>query len=110
MGMAKYYEDNIEIMEERYSMWRYTERTDYSQAEMKESNTICVITTKIKEKTTSKKAKNKTKAIECCECRRRFEFTGGEQHYYEKHNLLEPKRCPECRKQRKEMFRTINQK
>ena len=108
--MAKYHEDNIEIMEERICMWRYAERPNYRQTELHESNTIRVITIPKPEiQKEQKKAKKKTKVIECCECGRGFQFTGGEQHFYEKHDLSQPKRCPECRKRRKEMFKFIYQ-
>lgn len=35
--------------------------------------------------------------LECKDCHREFEFTGGEQLYFEKNGLNPPKRCGMCR-------------
>ena len=48
-----------------------------------------------------KKRKRKNKKMLCCECNAAFIFTGGEQKFYEDHNLNEPKRCPKCREKNK---------
>lgn len=107
MGFAKCSEDNIKIMEERLSLrWRNDESVYSQSIESKIINKI-TIDTKVMQVTqnTPKKGKRKTKRIICCECNKSFKFTGGEQHYYERHNLSEPKRCPECREKRKELFK-----
>lgn len=37
--------------------------------------------------------------LECAYCRKKFIWSGGEQHYFKRHNLThEPRRCKECRK------------
>lgn len=94
MGFAKCLEDNIKIMEDRF----YMQEQIYQE-------TITEIFVKIEP---CKKNKIKNKRIECCECGEGFLFTGGEQHYYEKHKLKEPKRCPKCRKAKKEVFKKLS--
>jgi len=37
--------------------------------------------------------------IKCKECRSFFEFTEGEQRFYAKNGLSQPKRCPVCREE-----------
>jgi hypothetical protein len=44
----------------------------------------------------------KDKIIKCSDCGVSFVFTSGEQAYFYSKGLSEPKRCPECRKRRKE--------
>jgi DNA replicative helicase MCM subunit Mcm2 (Cdc46/Mcm family) len=47
------------------------------------------------------------KTLVCCDCGAEFVFTEGEQEFYaEKGFTNEPKRCPECRKQKKQQRRT----
>lgn len=41
------------------------------------------------------------KVLTCIICNKPFIFTAGEQEYYLAHKLSEPKRCPECRKLRR---------
>jgi CxxC-x17-CxxC domain-containing protein len=44
------------------------------------------------------------KQLECIDCSQEFTFTAGEQEFYrDKGFKNEPKRCPDCRKQRKAM-------
>ncbi len=38
------------------------------------------------------------KTIICIQCEREFEFTVNDQLRYEKMNFDEPRRCPDCRK------------
>ena len=38
------------------------------------------------------------KIITCIQCEREFEFTVQDQLRYEKMNFDEPRRCPDCRK------------
>lgn len=42
------------------------------------------------------------KSIECVECGVTFDFAPGEQAYFKSKQLSDPKRCPKCRKFRKE--------
>ena len=44
------------------------------------------------------------KTIFCKDCGKPFTFDEGEQKYYKKHLLEEPKRCKACRKERKLNF------
>jgi hypothetical protein len=39
--------------------------------------------------------------LECVDCQRNFTFTRGEQQYFASKGLSTPKRCPQCRLQRK---------
>lgn len=41
------------------------------------------------------------KILQCVECPDTFEFTVGEQKYYNDKGFKEPKRCPICRKNKK---------
>ncbi|AMP20623.1 cytochrome C551 [endosymbiont 'TC1' of Trimyema compressum] len=46
------------------------------------------------------------KTLSCSDCGADFVFTQGEQEFYaEKGFTNEPKRCPECRRQRKQQRR-----
>ncbi|MCI8394132.1 MAG: cytochrome C551 [Bacilli bacterium] len=42
------------------------------------------------------------KKITCRECHTEFDFTVGEQEWYQENNLQEPKRCKECRDKRRQ--------
>ncbi len=49
------------------------------------------------------------KNLVCVDCGKEFIFTEGEQQFYaEKGFENEPKRCPECRKARKQQKRNFN--
>ena len=104
MGFAKYAEDNFEIMEER----RYwTQARETAPTILATSNAPLITRAKEEAKHPIKtKPKKKTRKLVCCECGTSFLFTGGEQHYYEAHNLSEPKRCPSCRRARKRLYST----
>ena len=42
------------------------------------------------------------KTLICSDCGREFIFTVGEQEFYRSHGLLnDPKRCPDCRSNRR---------
>ena len=46
------------------------------------------------------------KTLTCADCGKEFVFTEGEQAFYEEKGFTnEPKRCPECRKARKQQRR-----
>lgn len=42
------------------------------------------------------------KTISCIDCGATFIFSVGEQHYFASKGLSEPKRCPQCRKRRRD--------
>lgn len=44
------------------------------------------------------------KTLVCLDCGRSFVFTVGEQIFFEKKDLAEPKRCHDCRLQRRLTF------
>ena len=100
MGLAKYFEDNVELMEERQT---YYEPTPQYETPIFFKSIYRPID--IPKKTTTK---HKPKMIACCECSKQFLFTGGEQQYYEKHHLSSPKRCARCRENRKAFYKQIN--
>lgn len=39
--------------------------------------------------------------INCKDCRQDFNFSEGEQDFYDKKGFSDPVRCPDCRKKRK---------
>lgn len=44
----------------------------------------------------------------CCDCGKPFEITRAERIFFESHNMALPKRCPACRKARKEKRKENN--
>lgn len=44
----------------------------------------------------------------CCDCGKPFEITRAERIFFESHNMALPKRCPACRKARKETRKENN--
>ena len=42
-----------------------------------------------------------TQQLQCVECGKIFEFSGEDQEFYAKKGYSAPKRCPECRENRK---------
>lgn len=46
--------------------------------------------------------KPQNEILDCIDCGQAFRFTIGEQEYYHSKNLSTPKRCPACRKKRRE--------
>lgn len=48
-----------------------------------------------------------TKTIKCKICGNEFTWTEDEQSFYQDRNLIEPKRCPDCRSKRKSDKETI---
>ena len=110
MSFAKYYEDNIEITDERVKLYpRESELLPLFRVTQEVNSKVYLLTTRIVEvqPEPSKKHKRKKKKIVCCDCGETFLFTGGEQKYYEERKLYEPKRCSGCRKKRKEIFKTF---
>ena len=110
MGFPKYLEDNLKIIEERLALrQKENDPTPTYRATQKVSSKICDVTNHIVKITPKapKKHKKKKKNIVCCHCGKKFFFTRGEQNFYKKHKLSEPKRCPDCRQKRKEMFEAL---
>jgi len=48
-----------------------------------------------------RKANFQDRQLTCIDCEASFIFTKGERYYYGSKGLVEPKRCPECRLERK---------
>ena len=110
MSFAKYFEDNMEIVEERFTLRQQEKNpTPIYRVTQDVSSKIYLVSTKVVEvkPKAHKKNKRKKKKIVCCDCRETFLFTGGEQKYYEERKLSEPKRCPACRQKRKELFKAF---
>jgi ssDNA-binding Zn-finger/Zn-ribbon topoisomerase 1 len=42
------------------------------------------------------------KELKCVECGGQFTFSAGEQDYYAQRSFSQPKRCPNCRAERKQ--------
>jgi len=51
---------------------------------------------------TSNKLPLHDKPLTCVDCNTKFTFTEGEQRYFLSKGLSQPKRCPDCRKARKD--------
>lgn len=110
MSLAKYFEDNLEIAEERFLLRQQeNEPTPIYRVTQEVSSKVYLVTTKVVEVKAEppKKHKRKKKKIVCCNCGEPFLFTGGEQKFYEESKLSEPKRCPGCRQKRKELSKSI---
>lgn len=41
-----------------------------------------------------------------CACGAEFEFTAGEQAFYQERELIAPKRCPACRAEKRKKYDT----
>lgn len=110
MSFAKYFEDNVEIIEERFALRQQkNDLTPIYRATQEVGSKTYLVTTKVVEvkPESPKKHKRKQKKIACHDCKETFFFTGGEQKYYEERKLSEPKRCPACRQKRKELFKAL---
>ena len=102
--MAKHYEDDMEIREERFVLMQEEEHTPIYRRYTTMQKTYIVETTEVIIETPKhKKHKRKTRKMLCCECNAAFIFTGGEQKFYEDHKLSDPKRCLECRQKNKKI-------
>lgn len=110
MSYAKCFEDNLENAEENVALYSQRNSIQPIHHAVYTVQVVTYPTTKDKLKTqpeVQKREKRKKKKIVCAECNEVFLFTGGEQNYYERHHLSEPKRCTACRRQRKELFKSI---
>lgn len=104
MSFAKYFEDNMEIIEERFALRQQKNKhiPIYLVTQEIGSKTYLVTAKVVEVKPeVPKKHKRKKKKIVCCDCGETFLFTGGEQKYYEERKLSEPKRCHVCRQKKK---------
>lgn len=102
MGWAKYYEDNMEITNERYTTMRSRTR----EPEIKVVCTTILPATEIifqnKEETLEQRQEEfEDKYIFCRECGRKFSFTAVAQKHYNRMGWDAPKRCKCCRSYRK---------
>lgn len=90
MGWAKYAEDDYELVCERQTIME----VDFEKARVQ---------TEIINMHSTKERKNHAREIllVCKCCGKPFVFSSGEQRFYKENNLLEPKRCKECRKRKK---------
>ncbi len=102
MGLAKYFEDNVEIIEERKQL---RDDSFYSCVGQHLNDYVPYINyqPKIEKITPPKKRKKLT--ISCVTCNKTFKFNGGEQKFYEEHKLSYPTHCPECRAKRKQKIK-----
>lgn len=103
MGLAKYFEKNVEINEERSMLRKQDNRPipTYNLCTSVHMETL-KINIVIKAKT------DISKIIVCRDCGTSFNFSKAEQKFYEQHELSMPKRCPCCRNKRKASFMEIN--
>lgn len=95
MGLSKYFEDNYEMFLERIED-RNNENHIYMEAKLSLNITPVIRTVEPKSQLVRINQK-----IKCKECGEFFELTYGEQKFYKKHNLCNPKRCKSCRDLRK---------
>lgn len=95
MGLCKYFEDNYEMFLERIED-RNNENNIYMEAKLSLNITPVIRTVEPKSQLVRINQK-----IKCKECGEFFELTYGEQKFYKKHNLCNPKRCKSCRDLRK---------
>ena len=104
MGYGKHFEDDFEIAEERPMLHR--EEVETPPIRLTQTiRSVLRITPIVKAPVvteTVKRQKRKNKRIVCYDCGATFRFGEGERAYFEKNKLTEPKRCPDCRRKRKE--------
>lgn len=93
MGMAKYAEDNYEIMDERFVTLEEKRRT---QIEVTAKVPVTSAPIKVSVTVTVVKQKRGDKILVCKDCGRKFVFTAGQQEFFERNGYCEPKRCKDC--------------
>ena len=96
MGLAKYFEKNMEINEER-AMLRKQDNRPMPAYNL--CTSVHIETVKIN--VVIKAKKDISKIIVCRDCGTSFNFTRAEQKFYEQRELSTPKRCHCCRNKRK---------
>ena len=100
MGLAKYYEDDLEIIYERQAVMQ-------SQNQDTEIKVICTSVTpatkigvELKKDSHESQEKYEDRYIFCRDCGRVFTFSAGAQKHYKRKGWNEPKRCKCCRDRR----------
>ena len=101
MSYAKKHEDDFDLAEERHTLRREEAEEPPRAPAPYVSRIRITLVAEAKRPAPEKKKKREDKRIVCCDCGTIFSFSGGEQVYFERNKLLEPKRCPACRKRRK---------
>ena len=99
MGWAKYAEDNYEMIQERWD--RMDGQKSIVAVTAVIPSMVCAVKVSMEISEEPKKASMKDKSLYCIECGEQFTFTAGEQKYYKRHELDQPKRCKCCREIRK---------
>lgn len=102
MGLAKYYEDNIEIMFDRLYMMGNYQYTGEIKFDSSTKNTpfekeSIIIYDELKRKKQNPKHKYKDKYIICRDCGKLFLFSAHSQKYFASKGWESPKRCKCCR-------------
>lgn len=94
MGLCKYFEDNYEMFLERIEGEEKYECIVNSEVSVKITPLDRVVNN-------SNPIFNNVKNIKCKDCGEIFSLSIGEQQFYHKRGLCNPKRCKSCRKIRK---------
>lgn len=102
MGLAKYYEDNIEIMFDRlYMMGNYQYaneiKFDSSIKTIPFEKESIILYDELKQNKQDSEHKYKDKHIVCRDCGKTFLFSARSQKYFESNGWKSPKRCKSCR-------------
>ncbi len=95
MGLCKYFEDNYEMYLDRMEELNYKNDIQISTA------VTFNIAPAVRTVNPKSQLLHINQKIKCKECGEFFEFSFGEQKFYTKHNLHNPKRCKKCREFRK---------
>ena len=105
MALAKYFEDNYEMVIERLDALEEKRRNSEQPLPMFETKSWLNYITSAKEVKVFKAGCSYMPSGEwrtCICCGRIFYFSEGEKRYFKEHGLCMPKRCKACRKLRKE--------
>lgn len=94
MALCKYFEDNYEMFLERIE--------NQNQREVQVQTTVTLsFAPQARTVNPSSQLVHTDYKIKCKDCGEFFTLTYGEQKFYRKHNLCNPKRCKACRDLRK---------
>lgn len=99
MGLAKYYEDNLEIFETRQGL-REKSKVHHPEKGMTSSVAVHVSPVTDDAETPAHVKKLENKIIICGDCGRKFIFSVKAQLFHEKMGWGPPKRCKSCRELR----------
>lgn len=103
MGWAKYAEDNLELQTDRLQhpmndRWFPAE----SYIEVRAVLPVSILPVKVSVSVTaSKKSVKPDQILLCRDCGKQFVFTSNDQIFYARKGFHPPKRCRQCRKQKK---------